>query len=113
MNDQSLTPDQSGYYGNFGGKFIPEILTTTFDELIESFKKAKQDPKFWDQYVAVMQSYSCRPTPITPLENLSKTLGGHFKIYCKREDLNHTGAHKINNCIGQILLAKKMGKKIF
>ena len=105
-----LNPDSSGYYGDYGGKFIPEILTTTFNELIESFQKAKQDPEFWKEYVRVMQTYSCRPTPVTKLDNFSEMLGGRFQIYCKREDLNHTGAHKANNVMGQGLLVKRMGK---
>ena len=105
-----LTPNTSGYYGDYGGKFIPEILTTTFDELIEAFQKAKADPKFWKEYVNVMQTYSCRPTPLTNLYNFSDMLGGRFEIYCKREDLNHTGAHKVNNVMGQGLLVKRMGK---
>ena len=105
-----LTPNTSGYYGDYGGKFIPEILTTTFDELIEAFQEAKADPKFWNEYVNVMQTYSCRPTPVTRLDNFSEMLGGRFEIYCKREDLNHTGAHKANNVMGQGLLVKRMGK---
>jgi len=105
-----LTPNTSGYYGDYGGKFIPEILTTTFDELIEAFQEAKADPEFWKEYVNVMQTYSCRPTPVTRLDNFSEMLGGRFEIYCKREDLNHTGAHKANNVMGQGLLVKRMGK---
>ena len=105
-----LTPITSGYYGEYGGKFIPEILTTTFDELIEAFQEAKADPRFWKEYVNVMQNYSCRPTPLTNLYNFSEMLGGRFEIYCKREDLNHTGAHKVNNVMGQGLLVKRMGK---
>ena len=105
-----LTPNTSGYYGDYGGKFIPEILTTTFDELIEAFQEAKTDPNFWKEYVNVMQTYSCRPTPVTRLDNFSEMLGGRFEIYCKREDLNHTGAHKANNVMGQGLLVKRMGK---
>ena len=105
-----LAPNTSGYYGEYGGKFIPEILTTTFDELIEAFQEAKADPKFWKEYVNVMQTYSCRPTPVTRLDNFSEMLGGRFEIYCKREDLNHTGAHKVNNVMGQGLLVKRMGK---
>ena len=105
-----LAPNTSGYYGEYGGKFIPEILTTTFDELIEAFQEAKADPKFWKEYVNVMQTYSCRPTPVTRLDNFSEMLGGRFEIYCKREDLNHTGAHKANNVMGQGLLVKRMGK---
>ena len=105
-----LSPNTFGYYGDYGGKFIPEILTTTFDELIEAFQEAKADPKFWKEYVNVMQNYSCRPTPLTNLYNFSEMLGGRFEIYCKREDLNHTGAHKVNNVMGQGLLVKRMGK---
>ena len=105
-----LAPNTSGYYGDYGGKFIPEILTTTFDELIEAFQEAKADLNFWKEYVNVMQTYSCRPTPVTRLDNFSEMLGGRFEIYCKREDLNHTGAHKANNVMGQGLLVKRMGK---
>ena len=105
-----LAPNTSGYYGDYGGKFIPEILITTFDELIEAFQEAKADPEFWKEYVNVMQTYSCRPTPVTRLDNFSEMLGGRFEIYCKREDLNHTGAHKVNNVMGQGLLVKRMGK---
>ena len=105
-----LAPNTSGYYGDYGGKFIPEILTTTFDELIEAFQEAKADAEFWKEYVNVMQTYSCRPTPVTRLDNFSEMLGGRFEIYCKREDLNHTGAHKANNVMGQGLLVKRMGK---
>ena len=105
-----LAPNTSGYYGDYGGKYIPEILTTTFDELIEAFQEAKADPNFWKEYVNVMQNYSCRPTPLTNLYNFSDMLGGRFEIYCKREDLNHTGAHKVNNVMGQGLLVKRMGK---
>ena len=105
-----LAPNTSGYYGDYGGKFIPEILTTTFDELIEAFQEAKADPEFWKEYVNVMQTYSCRPTPVTRLDNFSEMLGGRFEIFCKREDLNHTGAHKANNVMGQGLLVKRMGK---
>jgi tryptophan synthase beta chain len=98
-----------GYYGPYGGAFVPEILKTTIDELTSAFQEAQADPSFWQSYLDVMQTYSCRPTPVTPLENLSKTLGG-AQIFCKREDLNHTGAHKANNVMGQGLLVKRMGK---
>ncbi len=101
--------DKSGYYGQFGGAFIPEILVSTFEELNRAFDAAKADPKFWPEYEQLMSSYSCRPTPITFAENLSKRLGG-AAIYIKREDLNHTGAHKANNVMGQGLLVKRMGK---
>ncbi|MDE0793046.1 MAG: tryptophan synthase subunit beta [SAR324 cluster bacterium] len=111
MPTQAINPDASGYYGDYGGMFIPEILRTTFDELIAAFNEAKADAGFWQSYVDVMQNYSCRPTPVTPLGNFAETLGGKFQVFCKREDLNHTGAHKANNCMGQGLLVQRMNKK--
>ncbi len=99
-----------GYFGNWGGAFIPEVLHQTFEELEKEFRKAKGDPVFWQEYLSLMSTYSCRPTPLTHAENLSKHFGG-AQIYIKREDLNHTGAHKANNVIGQGLLVKRMGKK--
>ena len=99
-----------GYYGNYGGAFLPEILVATFDELEAEFEKIKSDPSFWREYETLMATYSCRPTPLTHAENLTRELGG-AKIYIKREDLNHTGAHKANNVMGQGLLVKRMGKK--
>jgi len=111
MTFQTIIPNKSGFYGEYGGMFIPEILRTTFDELIEAFTEAKADPEFWQGFEEVMQNYSCRPTPITPLDNFVNSLGANFKLFCKREDLNHTGAHKANNVIGQGLLVKRMGKK--
>ena len=101
---------RTGYFGAYGGAFTPEILRTTLDELIVAFEAARKDPSFWEEFLAVMQSYSCRPTPITPLKNLSDILGGP-RIYMKREDLNQTGSHKINNVMGQGLLVARMGKK--
>ena len=99
-----------GYYGNYGGAFLPEILIATFDELEEQFEKIKNDPLFWETYKNLMSSYSCRPTPLTFASNLTKHFNG-AKIYIKREDLNHTGAHKANNVMGQGLLVQRMGKK--
>ncbi len=101
--------DKRGYYDEFGGAFLPEILTATFDELEAIFEAAKADPEFWPQYEKVMSTYSCRPTPLTFAENLTRHFGG-ARIYIKREDLNHTGAHKANNVMGQGLLVKRMGK---
>ncbi|MCP4432677.1 MAG: tryptophan synthase subunit beta [Gammaproteobacteria bacterium] len=98
-----------GYYDQFGGAFIPEILVPTFDELERSFNDAKDDPAFWQEYKDLMSTYSCRPTPLTYAENLSKHFGG-AQLYIKREDLNHTGAHKVNNVMGQGLLTQRMGK---
>ncbi|MBU4186390.1 MAG: tryptophan synthase subunit beta, partial [Proteobacteria bacterium] len=93
----------------FVGAYLREVLVETFDYLEYKFIKAKNDPSFWKEYTDIMSTYSCRPTPITFAENLTE----HFKgarIYIKREDLNHTGAHKANNVMGQGLLVKKMGK---
>ena len=101
--------NERGYYGRFGGAFIPEILVATFDELIAAFEAAKADPAFWQEFETLMGTYSCRPTPISFAENLTNHFGG-AQIYIKREDLNHTGAHKANNVMGQGLLIKKMGK---
>ncbi len=98
-----------GYYEGFGGAYLPEILIATFDELVETFQKAKNDPSFWQEYVDIMSTYSCRPTPLTFAENLTRHFGG-ARFYIKREDLNHTGAHKANNVMGQGLLVKRMGK---
>ena len=98
-----------GYYDGFGGAYIPEILIATFDELVETFQKAKNDPGFWQEYTDIMSTYSCRPTPITFAGNLTGLYGG-ARIYIKREDLNHTGAHKANNVMGQGLLVQRMGK---
>jgi tryptophan synthase beta chain len=103
-------PGREGYYGDFGGAFIPEVLHETIRELTEAFAAAQADPTFWEEYVALMASYSGRPTPVTYLENLSQRCGG-AQMYVKREDLNHTGAHKANNVMGQGLLAKRMGKR--
>ncbi|MDP3481370.1 MAG: tryptophan synthase subunit beta, partial [Desulfoprunum sp.] len=101
---------RKGFFGNWGGAFIPEVLNQTFRELEEEYKKAKADPAFWQEYLALMSNYSCRPTPLTYAGNLSRHFGG-AQIYIKREDLNHTGAHKANNVMGQGLLVKRMGKK--
>jgi len=98
-----------GYYGQFGGAFIPEILVTTFEELKRVFEQVKQDPSFWEAYQNLMSTYSCRPTPVTYSENLTRHFDGP-QFYFKREDLNHTGAHKLNNVMGQGLVVQRMGK---
>jgi len=101
--------ERPGYYGSFGGTFIPEILVATFEQLTAAFEQIKQDPSFWKAYQDLMSTYSCRPTPLTYSENLTRHFGGpHF--YIKREDLNHTGAHKLNNVMGQGLVVQRMGK---
>jgi tryptophan synthase beta chain len=101
--------NERGYYGEFGGAFIPEILVTTFSHLVAAFRRARNDPSFWEEYARLMSTYSCRPTPLTFADNLTRHFGG-ARIYIKREDLNHTGAHKANNVMGQGLLVKRMGK---
>ena len=98
-----------GYYGAFGGAFIPEILVATFEELVKAFEEARKDSGFWREFEEIMTNYCGRPTPLTFAENLTKHFGGP-RIYIKREDLNHTGAHKANNVMGQGLLVRRMGK---
>ncbi|WYD79768.1 MAG: tryptophan synthase subunit beta [Candidatus Electrothrix gigas] len=105
-----MTKGQRGYFGQWGGAFIPEVLQQTFSELNTAYRAARADKPFWQEYVDLMGNYSCRPTPLTFAENLSNHLGG-ARIYIKREDLNHTGAHKANNVMGQGLLVRRMGKK--
>jgi len=106
-----LSPDRpGGYFGNFGGAYLPEILVATFRELEAAFAAASGDPAFWREYAALMGEYSCRPTPLTFCENLTRDLRG-ARIFVKREDLNHTGAHKANNVMGQGLLVRRMGKR--
>lgn len=104
------TNSKKGYFGPWGGAFIPEVLHQTFVELNEIYETIRSDETFWKEYVELMANYSCRPTPLTYAENLTKHFGG-AKIFIKREDLNHTGAHKANNVMGQGLLVKRMGKK--
>lgn len=110
MKDRGYYPPNAGDGERFGGAFLPEILVATFDELEQAFEQARRDPSFWAEYEALMGTYSCRPTPLTYADNLTAHFGG-ARIYVKREDLNHTGAHKANNVMGQGLLVKRMGKK--
>lgn len=107
---KSVSLESRGYFGEFGGSFVPEDLQKVMDYIEENFLKYKDDPQFLDEYKYYMKEYVGRETPLTFAKNLTEKLGG-AKIYLKREDLNHTGAHKINNVIGQILLAKRMGSK--
>ncbi len=102
-------PDSLGHFGEFGGRFVPETLIPALDELAAEYTRAKVDPKFRADLDYYMRDYVGRPTPLYFAERLTETLGGP-RIYIKREDLCHTGAHKINNTIGQILLARRMGK---
>lgn len=103
-------PDSRGYYGQFGGKFVPEILIPAIHELEQEFIKAKDAPRFLEELSALLDEYVGRPTKLTFANRLTEHYG-KAKIYMKREDLCHTGAHKINNAIGQVLLARRMGKK--
>ncbi|RUM43576.1 MAG: tryptophan synthase subunit beta [Desulfurobacterium sp.] len=104
-------PDEKGKYGIYGGKYVPETLMAALSELEENYRKIKEDPEFQSEFRRLLAEYVGRPTPLQYAERFSKYLGGDIKVYLKREDLNHTGAHKINNALGQALLAKKMGKK--
>jgi tryptophan synthase beta chain len=98
-----------GKYGKFGGRFVPEILMEAINELETAYEQAKKDPEFQKQLDYYLADFVGRPTPLYLAENLTQKLGG-AKIYLKREDLAHGGAHKINNTLGQALLAKRMGK---
>lgn len=99
----------AGYYGNYGGTFIPEILYPAFNELNHEFEKIKNDSAFWNEYCEMLAGFAGRPTPLTYANRLTDYFG-RAKIYIKREDLNHSGAHKLNNALGQGLLAKRMKK---
>ncbi|MBJ7896698.1 tryptophan synthase subunit beta [Bacillus atrophaeus] len=102
-------PNEIGRFGEFGGKFVPETLMQPLEEIEKAFKEIKNDPVFEAEYKKLLFDYSGRPTALTFADQVTNHLGG-AKIYLKREDLNHTGSHKINNALGQALLAKKMGK---
>ncbi|GHU61710.1 tryptophan synthase beta chain [Clostridia bacterium] len=103
-------PDEKGFYGSYGGRFVSESLMNAVLELENAYRKAQKDPKFQQEFAYYLKDYVGRETPLYFAEQLTNYAGG-AKIYLKREDLNHTGAHKINNTIGQILLAKRMGKQ--
>jgi len=103
-------PDRRGYYGEFGGRFVPETLIPALEQLEAAFLEAKQDPEFQRELSYYLRQYAGRPSPLYLAERLSRHVGG-ARVYLKREDLVHTGAHKINNTLGQVLLAVRMGKK--
>ena len=103
-------PDAAGYFGPYGGRYVPETLMPALDELARAYAKARADRRFRADVDACLASYVGRPTPVYFAERLTRALGG-AAVYLKREDLCHTGAHKINNTIGQALLAKRMGKR--
>jgi tryptophan synthase beta chain len=105
-----LQPDERGYFGEYGGCFVPETLIPALDELAAAYREASADAGFWAEFEALSADYSGRPTPLYFAERLSRHAGG-ARIFLKREDLAHTGAHKINNALGQGLLARRMGKR--
>jgi len=105
-----LLPDSRSYFGDYGGRFVPETLVPALDELSAAYEEAKADATFWAEFMSLSCDYSGRPTPLYPAERLSKHCGG-AQILLKREDLAHTGAHKINNALGQGLLARRIGKR--
>lgn len=103
-------PNEQGFYGKFGGRFVPETLMTAVLDLERAYRESQKDPTFQAELDELLSQYVGRKTPLYYAKNLTEYIGG-AKIYLKREDLNHTGAHKINNALGQVLLAKRMGKK--
>src|SRR5436190_14222955 len=105
----STLPDASGHFGPYGGRFVPETLMHPLQQLEEEYFRAQHDPDFQKELNYYLRQFVGRPSPLYLAERLTRELGG-AKIYLKREDLLHTGAHKINNAMGQILLAKRMGK---
>ena len=108
MSEQEL-PDEHGHFGPYGGRFVSDTLMAALQELEKAYHQYRIDPVFLAEYAAELHDYVGRATPLYHAERLSAELGG-AQIYLKREDLNHTGAHKINNAVGQALLAKRMGK---
>ena len=102
-------PDRTGHFGPFGGRFVPETVMAALEELERAYAAARRDPAFRRRLRELLETYAGRPTPLYFANRLSRVLG-RVKIYLKREDLLHTGAHKINNTLGQGLLARRMGK---
>src|SRR5579871_5422414 len=110
MADLSQVPNAAGRFGAFGGRYVPETLTAALDELAAAYEQAQKDPSFQAELADLWKNYVGRPSPLYHAKRLSEHAGG-AQIYLKREDLNHTGAHKINNTLGQALLTLRMGKK--
>ncbi|MGI6685281.1 MAG: tryptophan synthase subunit beta [Bacillota bacterium] len=108
--DECLLPNAEGFFGEYGGRFVPEELSKVLEEVKEAFEKYQDDPEFLAEFEHYLKDYVGRPSPLYFAERLTAKCGG-AKIYLKREDLNHTGSHKINNTLGQVLLAQKLGKK--
>ncbi|MDP6175785.1 MAG: pyridoxal-phosphate dependent enzyme, partial [Rhodospirillales bacterium] len=109
FNTYRAGPDETGHFGIYGGRYVAETLMPLILEVEKAFDQAREDEEFNTQLAGYLRNYVGRPTPLYHASRLSEKLGG-ARIYLKREDLNHTGAHKINNCMGQILLARRMGK---
>src|ERR671935_9048 len=105
----SMTDVATGRFGPYGGRYVPETLMHALEELAAVYEAARNDPRFWAELDALLKNYVGRPTPITAVPRLSAQVGA--RVWLKREDLNHTGAHKINNTLGQVLLARRMGKR--
>jgi len=110
MSTLPQTPDAGGHFGPYGGRYVPETLMAPLEELEKAYYEARQDAAFQDELKDLLKNFAGRPTPLYEAKRLSSTLGG-ARIFIKREDLLHTGAHKINNCLEQILLARRMGKQ--
>ncbi|MGO9240463.1 MAG: tryptophan synthase subunit beta [Bryobacteraceae bacterium] len=110
MSIESPTPDAGGHYGPYGGRYVPETLMAPLEELEAAYRAARSDPAFQAELDDLLRNYAGRPTPLYEAKRLGESLGG-ARIFFKREDLLHTGAHKINNCLGQVLLARRMGKR--
>jgi tryptophan synthase beta chain len=110
MDEQTINPDVGGHWGRYGGRYVPETLMAPLEELTEAFDAARDDEGFQSEFEALLRDYSGRPTPLHYAARLTEHAGG-ARLYLKREDLSHTGSHKINNALGQVLLARRMGKR--
>ncbi|MBV9923676.1 MAG: tryptophan synthase subunit beta [Acidobacteria bacterium] len=106
-----MNPDAGGHWGRYGGRYVPETLMAPLEELTEAFDSARDDESFQREFEALLRDFSGRPTPLHYAARLTEHAGGNAAIYLKREDLSHTGSHKINNALGQVLLARRMGKR--
>src|ERR671934_1706775 len=104
-------PDARGRFGDYGGRFVPETLIPALDELESAWRAARADPAYREELSTLLRDYAGRPTALTEAKRLAETLGVRARLFLKREDLLHTGAHKLNNTLGQALLARRMGKR--